>query len=124
MSVPQIIGLSFTEILGDYAYKQFSNHGGISNFLLGTVGYIGVIIMLIISLQNSTLLLVNTAWDGMSCLMENSFAYFILGERFQSIHEYIGMFIIIIGLFLLKIPWKKEKVFNFPLFFTPKISKG
>ena len=81
---------------------------------LGVASYIGVVILLIISLQNSTILLVNNAWDGTSSVLESIFAFFILGERFENYMQYVGMFSIIIGLFLLKLPWSKKHPFHIP----------
>lgn len=116
MSVPQILGLTLVEIIGDFGYKSFANEGGIFPFLVGTVGYIGVVIMLIISLQGSSILMVNGAWDGISGLMESAAAFIFLGERFHDPLQYVGLVIIALGLYLLKIPMKKEKQFTFPSF--------
>ena len=78
MSLPQILGLCVVEIVGDFGFKQFDNHGGIVPFIVGTIGYIGVVIMLIISLQGSTILMVNSAWDGTSALIESVCAFAFL----------------------------------------------
>jgi hypothetical protein len=43
--------------------KEFANKGGILPFTIGIGGYIGVVYLLIISLQGSTVLMVNGAWD-------------------------------------------------------------
>jgi len=114
MTIYEIILLAIAEILGDFGLEQFANHGGINSFAVGIIGYIGVIIMLIISLQGSTILLVNGAWDGVSALIESIAAFFILGERFTDFYQYIGLVFIIVGLFLLKIPSKREKPFKIP----------
>ncbi len=50
MSLLQIIALSAVEIVGGFGFVPFA---------IGTIGYIGVVIMLIISLQGSTILMVN-----------------------------------------------------------------
>ena len=117
MSLPQIIGLTIVEIIGDFGYKSFSDNGGIIPFAIGTSGYIGVVIMLIISLQDSTLMMVNGAWDGISGLIESIAAYIFLGERFEHNFQYIGLILISIGLYLLKIPLKKNKYFIWPKLF-------
>jgi multidrug transporter EmrE-like cation transporter len=114
MSVAQIVGLSAVEIIGDFGFKQFANSGGLIPFLFGVGGYVGVVIMLIISLQGSTILMVNGAWDGVSTIIESLAAYIFLGERFESGVQYLGLLLIIIGLFLLKIPLTKEKPFVWP----------
>lgn len=114
MSLPQIIGISVAEIIGDFAFKEFANKGGALALATGIVGYIGVCSMLIISLQGSSVLLVNNAWDGISTLIESIAAYIILGERFDNYFQYIGIIFIVCGLFLLKIPLKKDHPFYIP----------
>jgi multidrug transporter EmrE-like cation transporter len=114
MSLPQLIGLSLAEIIGDFAFKEFANKGGALALATGIVGYIGVCILLIVSLQGSTVLLVNNAWDGISSLIESIAAYIILGERFDNYLQYLGIIFIICGLFLLKIPLKKDHPFYIP----------
>ena len=81
---------------------------------MGIVGYIGVFAMLVVSLQGSTLLLVNAAWDGISGLLNTIFAYFILGERLEHWTQYFGIFLIIAGILLLKVPLTKEGSFIWP----------
>lgn len=114
MSVAQIVGLSAIEIIGDFGLKLFANNGGLIPFLFGIVGYVGVVFMLIVSLQGSSILMVNGAWDGISTIIESLAAFIFLGERFESLIQYLGLLLIIIGLFLLKIPLTKEKPFVWP----------
>jgi multidrug transporter EmrE-like cation transporter len=117
MSYLDIGMLSLLEIIGDFGYKQFANHGGIKPFAIGTAGYIGVIYFLIKSLQCSQVLLVNAAWDGFSALIESLAAIFILGEYFTDPTRYIGIIFIIIGLFFLKMPLVNPHKFVSPKFF-------
>jgi len=117
MSLPQLLTLTSLEIIGDFGFKQFANKGGVIPFTIGTIGYIGVVCSLIISLQNSTILMVNAAWDGISGIIESVAAYLILGERLESKWQYFGIALISVGLYLLKIPIKKEKPFVLPKFF-------
>ena len=107
MSLPQILGLSIVEIAGDVALKEYANGKGLAYLGVGIAGYIGVVIMLIVSLQNSTVLMVNNAWDGTSSLIESIYAYVILGERFDNFFQYFGVVFIVCGLYLLKIPLSK-----------------
>lgn len=62
MSLPTILSLTITEILGDVALKEYANDKGEMYLGIGILGYIGVIIMLVINLQGSTILMVNNAW--------------------------------------------------------------
>jgi len=114
MSIPQIFALSAIEIVGDFSLKSYANDGGFEMLGLGILGYVGVVIMLIISLQDSSVLLVNGAWDGISTIVESIAAYVILGERFDNYMQYVGIVVIILGLYLLKIPWKKSHPFHIP----------
>lgn len=114
MSIPQIFALSTIEIIGDFSLKEYANGGDLRMLGLGVLGYIGVVIMLIINLQDSTVLLVNGAWDGVSTIVESIAAYVVLGERFNNYFQYVGLVVIVIGLYLLKIPWKKSHHFHIP----------
>ena len=115
MSIPQIFTLSAIEIIGDFSLKSYANdEGGIEMLALGILGYVGVVGMLIVSLQGSSVLLVNGAWDGVSTIIESIAAYVFLGERFDNYLQYIGIVVIVIGLYLLKIPWKKSHPFHIP----------
>ena len=116
MSYQDIAGLIFTEIVGDFGYKEFANRGGIKNFAVGTIGYTGVVYFLIRALQCSNLLLVNAVWDGLSALLESLAAMFILGERFDDPWKYFGIFLIILGLFFLRMPMVSPHKFIFPKF--------
>jgi len=117
MSYQDIGLLIITEIIGDFGYKKFADKGGVNNFAMGTVGYIGVIYFLIRSLQGSQVLLVNAVWDGLSALVESIAAMVVLGERFTDPKKYLGIILIIIGLFFLKLPVVSENKFVFPKLF-------
>lgn len=96
--------LSISEIFGDFALKKFANDGGTKHLVYGIFGYVGVIYFLIASLKGSSVLFVNAAWDGISSLIESIAAYVIFGERFTDPNQYIGLALIVCGLFFLKIP--------------------
>jgi multidrug transporter EmrE-like cation transporter len=117
MSLFQISILSAAEIVGDFGFKEFANKGGIKNFCVGVIGYLTVIPILIVALQNSSVLMVNGAWDGISALLESLAAYIFLGERFESFTQYLGLGLIIIGLALMKVPLQSTKEFVMPKFF-------
>lgn len=117
MSYQELIPLIFTEIVGDFGYKEFANKGGIQNFAIGTAGYIGVVYYLIRSLQGSQILLVNAAWDGLSALIETIAAIIVLGEKFDDPWKYFGIFLIVLGLFFLRMPVVSQHKFVFPKLF-------
>ena len=117
MSYLDIGALCLTEIIGDFGYKEFANKGGVKNFAVGSVGYIGVIYFLIRSLQGSQVLLVNAVWDGLSALIESVAAIIILGEKFNDPWKYFGIFLIVLGLFFLRLPLVNKDKFIIPQFF-------
>lgn len=117
MSYQDLIPLILIEIVGDFGYKEFANKGGLKNFMVGTIGYIGVIYYLIRSLQGSKVLIVNAAWDGLSALIESASAMIFLGERFDDPLQYVGICFIIAGLFFLRLPVMNESKFVFPKLF-------
>ena len=104
MSVYSIGLLSITEIFGDFALKKYANEGGLGFLGYGLLGYAGVIYFLVQSLKGSSVLMVNAAWDGVSAFIESLLAFLILGERFSDPNQYIGIGLIVISLFFLKIP--------------------
>ena len=117
MSYLDFGALCLTEIIGDFGYKEFANKGGMNNFAVGTLGYVGVVYFLIRSLQGSQVLLVNAVWDGLSALIESIAAIVILGEKFNDPWKYFGIFLIVLGLFFLKLPVVNEHKFIIPKFF-------
>jgi multidrug transporter EmrE-like cation transporter len=121
MSYLDIGLLILTEIVGDFGYKKFADKGGVNNFAMGTIGYVGVVYFLIRSLQGSQVLLVNAVWDGLSALIESIAAMVVLGERFTDPKKYLGIILIIIGLFFLKLPVVSEHKFVFPKFFESSL---
>jgi multidrug transporter EmrE-like cation transporter len=70
--------------------------------------------MLIVSLQGSTLMMVNGAWDGVSGLLNTIYSYFVLGERLDEVSQYFGLGFIIAGIYLLKVPLSKTNPFKWP----------
>jgi multidrug transporter EmrE-like cation transporter len=118
MSYQDIGALIITEIIGDFGFQKFANNGGIKSFVVGLGGYVGVVYFLIRSLQGSQILLVNAVWDGLSALLETLAAMIILGERFEDPWKYVGIVLIILGLFFLQIPLKRHKPFHFPKLFN------
>jgi multidrug transporter EmrE-like cation transporter len=99
---------------------MFANKGGITNLAVGVTGYIGVMYYLVRSLQGSSLIIVNTAWDGLSTIIEDVYAFIILGERYEFLTQYLGLILVITGLYFLKIPWHSKQKFSMPMLFSKK----
>lgn len=104
MSLYDLTGLSVAEIFGDFGFKDFARTGSIKGFGQGVLGYVGIVYFLIRSLKLGNVLYVNGMWDGISAILESVAAYFLLGERLNRPVEYIGLGLIIVGVFMLHNP--------------------
>ena len=108
MSLVDIGALSLAEVVGDFGFKSFARGGGLTAFAQGTTGYVAIIYFLIRSLRVGNVLYVNGMWDGVSAVLESLAAYFLFGERLTNPVQYIGLAVIIAGIFMLhasKIPY-------------------
>jgi len=101
MSMLNIVLLSIIEIFGDFELEKYANTNNLQYLSSGLLGYAGVVYFLIRSLRERNILFVNAAWDGVSAIVETLAAIFILGQRMNSISEWIGLVLIISGLFFL-----------------------
>ena len=117
MSYQDLVPLVLIEIIGDFGYEHFANNGGVKPFMVGTLGYVATIYYLIRSLQGSSILVINVAWDAISAIIETLAAMFILREYPKDYSQFMGIVLIIAGLYFLKIPFFREKPFKFPSIF-------
>jgi hypothetical protein len=101
MSLSGIVAISIAEIFGDFSYKDFARGGKTIDFVKGSAGYIAVVYFLIKLLKSGNVLYVNGMWDGVSALLESIAAYLILGEKLNKPSQYIGLGVIILGIFIL-----------------------
>ena len=85
--------LSLTELVGDYGAK-------IGNPVLTLVAYNFLGLELLQFLQKGSLTLVNDNWDAISNVFTFLLGYY-MGERFSR-QQYIGLFLITVGLFLIQ----------------------
>jgi multidrug transporter EmrE-like cation transporter len=102
MSLLDISLMSLSEIVGDFGFKSVARTGSIQGWTGGLVGYVGVIFYLIKSLRNGNVTYVNGMWDGVSAILETAVAFFLFGERLKSVNQYLGLGLIVAGLFILK----------------------
>lgn len=102
MSDLNLFILSIAEIFGDFKFKDYARLGGASNFVQGLIGYAGVIYFLIRSLRQGNVMYVNGMWDGVSAVLETIAAYVLLGERLNTGYQYLGLGMLIAGLFILR----------------------
>ena len=102
MSILDISIMSLTEIVGDFGFKNVARTGSLQGWGAGLVGYVGVIFYLIKSLRLGNVTYVNGMWDGVSTILETLVAFFMFGEQLNSWKQYMGLGLIILGLFILK----------------------
>jgi multidrug transporter EmrE-like cation transporter len=101
MSLALIFAISMAEIIGDMEFKFYARTGSPTNFTLGVAGYAAVIYFLIKALRVGNVIYVNGMWDGMSALLETIFAMIILKETLNTPYQYVGIAMIVMGLFLM-----------------------
>lgn len=99
--------LSVVEIFGDFNLRFYAQTSNLKYLGYGLVGYAGVVFFLIKSLTLNNVLFVNALWDGMSNIVESLAAFVILGDRLESSSQYVGLFLLIAGIILLKLPPKE-----------------
>ena len=102
MSITTIALISLAEIVGDFGFKGVARNPTLGYWTAGSLGYLGVIYFLIKALKTGNVMYVNGAWDGVSAIMGTIMAFLILGERLNTPEQYLGLGVIIIGIFLLK----------------------
>lgn len=102
MSLLDVSLVSLAEIVGDFGFKNVARVGSIQGWMAGIGGYIGVIYYLIKSLRVGNVTYVNGMWDGLSAILETAVAFFIFGERLNNPLQYVGLALIIGGIFILK----------------------
>jgi multidrug transporter EmrE-like cation transporter len=97
-----IIFLGVSELFGDFSLQSYVNSNSTNSLLWGIIGYIGVVFFLIKALRDAPILYVNGMWDGISAILESSLAFLLLGQRLKHTKQYIGLILIIIGIFFMK----------------------
>lgn len=101
MSLQDIVILSVVEVFGDFNAKWYAQTNKPIYLAGGVAGYMAILFFLIKALRTKNLLYVNGMWDGMSTLIESLAAYVVLGDRLTKPEQYVGLGLIITGLFLL-----------------------
>ena len=101
MSFYNVFLLSLAEIFGDFQLENYATTDNLVSLSNGILGYAGVVYILIKSLRQRNVLFVNASWDGMSSILETLAAMIFLGETLKTTSEYIGLVLIISGLFFL-----------------------
>jgi multidrug transporter EmrE-like cation transporter len=102
MGFEDILMLSVVEVFGDFNFRWYAQTNMPLYFGGGLLGYSGVVYYLIKSLRTDNVLYVNGMWDGVSGLIEGLAAYIVLGDRLEHTSNYLGLALVVVGIFLLK----------------------
>lgn len=102
MSLTDIVLLSTVEVFGDFNLRWYAETNKPVFLGGGIVGYIGVVYYLIAALRTGNVLYVNGMWDGVSSVIESLAAYYVLGDRLDRFENYLGLVLVVVGIFLMK----------------------
>ena len=92
MALVNVFAMTVAEIFGNANFKNFAGAGGHNGHVVGgVVGYVGVMYFLVKSFSGASMLWVGAMWEGMITLLGSAYAFFILGERFDSWIQYAGL---------------------------------
>ena len=101
MTLLNVLAMTLAEIFGNANFKHFAGGTGHNGHLVGGfVGYLGVMFFLIKSFSSASMLWVGAMWEGMITLLGSAYAFFILGERFNSWVQYAGLGLGILAMYL------------------------
>jgi multidrug transporter EmrE-like cation transporter len=102
MAFLDIVTLSLVEIFGDFNLVWYTQTNQVEFLYKGILGYIGVIYFLIQALRGGNLLYVNGMWDSLSTVFNSIASFVLLGDRLKTNSQYVGLFLVVIGIYLLK----------------------
>lgn len=98
-----ILLISLIEYVGDSNFKFYARNLRYYNLIIGSIAYIALIALLIYVLKNTNVMYVNGMWDGISAITGSLLAFILLQERLSTSTQYIGLFLIIAGIFSLNV---------------------
>ena len=102
MAFLDIVTLSLVEVFGDFNLVWYTQTNQVEFLYKGILGYIGVVYFLIQALRGGNLLYVNGMWDSLSTVINSIAAFILLGDRLKTNLQYLGLILIIIGIYMLK----------------------
>jgi multidrug transporter EmrE-like cation transporter len=102
MTLINVVGITASQIFGDFGFKDFVVDQSTIGLFRGAIGYIGVIFFLLKNLAANNILWVNGMWSGSTLIFETAAAFFLLGERFEHPWQYVALLLIIVGVVGLK----------------------
>ena len=102
MTIGNIVGITASQIFGDFGFKDFVDKGAIQYLFRGVLGYAGIIFFFLRALRVTNILWINAMWSGGTIIFESLAAFILLRERFHHKLQYAGLVAIAVGMFFLK----------------------
>jgi multidrug transporter EmrE-like cation transporter len=102
MSFADIVALSVIEVYGDFSLRFYAQTNKTIWLANGLLGYVGVVYYLIKCFREGNVLYVNGMWDSISTVIESLAAFVILGDRLNTTEQYVGLALVVTGIFMLK----------------------
>ncbi len=97
MVLPQIIAMGAAETYANMNLKEYALNGKKSCLILGILAWAFVIYLLIKSFRTHNLMHVSILWEFAITIFTAGSAYFILGERFTSWVQWMGVVLVFLG---------------------------
>lgn len=100
MVLSQILAMGVTETYANMNLKEYATNGKKSCLAIGILGWALVIYLLIKSFRTHNLMHVSILWEFAITIFTAASAYFILGERFTSWLQWLGVILVFVGAYL------------------------
>lgn len=102
MALFNVLAMTLAEIFGNANLKHFAGGSGHHGHLLGgCVGYACVMYFLIQSFATTSMLVTTFLWEGMIAVLGSAYALFVLGERFTSWIQYVGVGLMVLAMYMI-----------------------
>lgn len=100
MVLPQVLAMGAAETYANMNLKEYAVNGKKSSLALGILGWAFVIYLLINSFRTHNLMHVSILWEFAITIFTAGSAYYILGERFTSWFQWLGVILVFLGAYL------------------------
>jgi drug/metabolite transporter (DMT)-like permease len=100
MVLPQIFMMGAAETYANMNLKKYAGDGSRRSLIHGLLAWVIVIFLLINSFKSHNLLHVSILWEFAITIFTALTAYFILGERFTSRWQWLGVVLVFVGAYL------------------------
>lgn len=98
-----IILISLAEFVGDSNFKLYARNNKLRNLVVGILGYVVLVKLLVEGLKKTNLIFLNGYWNAIQTLIQSLLCIFILHETLDNGYQWLGLFTIVGGVFLLNV---------------------